>query len=252
MTTEDNLLNAQLHDLVSQVKDKYNYACSDFLDPRQQILAESYLRYEDVDFTFIGGFSDAERKRLAVYTGLDDDEINNIQSQVVKVLQVDIKGSGSINHRNILGSLMGIGIKREKTGDIFIRERTAYVAVAGEIAEYVKFNLTRIDKYNVEIEILDTDDIPEPEQKLKYLNVSVASLRLDCIVAAGFGLSREKAANAIKGEMVKVNWETVKSPAKEVDAAAVISLRGKGRIILEDIKGTTRKGRTSVVIKKLL
>ena len=82
------------------------------------------------------------------------------------------------------------------------------------------------------IEEISLSDIAPRQEKVKEIKTTVASLRLDAIVSSGFGISRTKAADAIKGERVQVNWQPAKGPSQEVRQGDVISLRGKGRMEL--------------------
>jgi len=99
---------------------------------------------------------------------------------------------------------MGLGIKREKIGDILVREDFAFVVVLKDIADYIRINLTKVGNARVEIDIVNPDELDILEPKVKEISSTVASLRLDSVASAGFGISRSKTADLIRGEKVAV------------------------------------------------
>ena len=96
------------------------------------------------------------------------------------------------------------------------------------------------------------DEIPPREQKVKEIRTTVASMRLDVIAAAGFGTSRSKMANEIDVDKVKVNWKDVKSSSQAIKEGDIISLRGRGRVEVAEVMGTTKKGRINLVLRRFI
>ena len=96
------------------------------------------------------------------------------------------------------------------------------------------------------------EDLLQKEEKVKIISATVADLRLDAVAAAGYGVSRSRMADEIKGLNVKVNWKEVKKPAQAVEMGDVISFRGRGRVEIDEIRGTTKKGRISVTLKRYI
>ena len=157
-----------------------------------------------------------------------------------------------LSHRDFLGSLMGLGIKREKIGDILVRDDNCSIIVMEDIAEYLSYNLNKVGNSKVTIELKDVDELEVPEPKTKVLNTTVTSLRLDSVSSAGFGISRSKMVEYIKSEKVSLNWDVTSSLTRLVQQGDTISVRGKGRMVVESIGKTTKKGRIGVVLKKLI
>ncbi len=79
---------------------------------------------------------------------------------------------------------------------------------------------------------------------------TVASLRLDNIVASAFGLSRAKAAEAIRRGMVSVNSMEALKVDMEIKECDKIAMREKGKAVLAEIGGTSRKDRIRIKINK--
>ena len=90
------------------------------------------------------------------------------------------------------------------------------------------------------------------EEKVKIISATVAALRLDAVAAAGYGTSRSRMADEIKSQNVKINWKEAKNAAQSVEAGDVISFRGRGRVELAEVRGTTKKGRFSITLKRYI
>lgn len=248
-TYEDRLLINRLMELAGQCVSHYTYRCTKFLDPRQQTIAEHTLsQCSGIGFHFSGGVSEEERKICIIYhEDLDSEELE-LPISVLKASWV--KTDKRLSHRDILGSLMGSGIKRELIGDIILEEQSAYIICDSDISQYLLYNINKIGSVAVTIAI--AEEVHAIEEKVKIINSTVASLRLDSILGTGFGISRAKAVDIIKSGKVRLNWEEELTPAREIKKDDVISLRGKGRIVLSDISGNTKKDRIKITIKKFM
>lgn len=218
------------------------YAVSDFLSPYERSVIEtlSYLK-RDCDISFYGGYEGAERT-LAVFTPKGEEYI---PSEEITVISLDIRG-GEVNHRDILGSVMALGITRAKTGDIIAGKGSAYLICKAEISSYITDNLERIGRCSVRTSIGSLDILPEPETAEK--SFTVMSPRLDAVVSEGFSVSRTKAADFIKGGICFHNWKNELSASRTVNEGDVITLRGHGRIKVASIGGVSRKGRTFITV----
>ena len=157
-----------------------------------------------------------------------------------------------ITHRDVLGSLMGLGIERTNFGDIIMQTGGAQLIVDAAMADYVKQNFTKIAMVSVSVDDMDIAEIQPKEEKIKEIRTTVASLRLDAVASSGFSVSRTKVVSSINAGLVQVNWQPAKGPAQEVKEGDIISLRGRGRMKIEEITGTSRKGRIGVYLKRFM
>ena len=157
-----------------------------------------------------------------------------------------------LTHRDVLGSLMGLGIERTNFGDIIMQTGGAQLIVDAAMADYVKQNFTKIAMVSVSVEDMDISEIQPKEEKIKEIRTTVASLRLDAVASSGFSVSRTKVVSSINAGLVQVNWQPAKGPAQEVKEGDIISLRGRGRMKIEEITGTSRKGRIGVYLKRFM
>ena len=147
---------------------------------------------------------------------------------------------------------MALGCKREILGDIiFIPEGAQFVADKA-LNTYIMSNLTQIGSATVSLKTIEPSQLLQKEEKVKVISATVAALRLDAVAAAGYGVSRSRMADEIKGLNVKVNWKDAKNAAQNVVEGDIISFRGRGRVEVAEIRGTTKKGRVSVTLKRYI
>ncbi|WP_432665187.1 YlmH/Sll1252 family protein [Wukongibacter baidiensis] len=225
---------------------------TDFLDPYIATICTEILKrdYEYVQFDTTGGFEDAERKVVIIYPDYLDKDDENIPIKVIKI--EDLPKGKKISHREVLGSVLGLGLKREKIGDIIISEDMIQILALEEVARFIELNLTQIGKYNITAYLDHLENIIPKDNEFKIITDTVKSLRLDAISSSGFSESRSKATVDIRKEKVKVNHVPICSPSYNIKEGDVISYRGKGRIILDKVLGKTKKDRLRISIKKFI
>lgn len=170
----------------------------------------------------------------------------------VATIRVSYSDYDTLNHRDFLGSLMGQGIKREILGDLLPGEHSCDVLVLREMASYLASQLSQVGRARVQTREIQLSEIEVPEQKVKVITDTVASLRLDSVMAAGFQQGRSKAAGYINAGKTEVNHMTVTKPDALVAEGDIISARGLGKMRVAKVKGQTKKGRTSLVLEKFL
>lgn len=244
---EDKYLIADVLDKINQCESKYMEVHTGFLDGHQQkIIKEINPRGIDIKTFFYGGYDDAERQ---IFLCLPD-YMQVCDTKIISILRVCIPCKNSLTHRDYLGSLLGLGIKRDVIGDILVYDDGADIIILSEMEEFVLSNLTRIGRVEINTEIKDIGELIIPDVKSYTVNDTVASLRLDVIVASAFGISRVKAVEAIKRGIVFLNNVEVNKIDKSIDENDKITLRGKGKVILKNIGGKSRKDRIYVTYEK--
>ena len=145
---------------------------------------------------------------------------------------------------------MTLGVDREFIGDIIATKDCARILVDKKMCDYFTANLTQIGGSLVKTSIDEPENISAKEERVKEIRATVASLRADSIAAAGFGMSRSKAAQEIAAEKIKLNWQTVKNASQSIKEGDILSLRGRGRLEVSEIRGQTKKGRVGVLLKR--
>lgn len=242
MADELQILKNRFRELSTRSNNRGIYFYSDFLN-----LYEQTVLYNEIKsgFSLYGGFSDAERK-IAVFGS--EDEFGYAPAPpvvIIKAVPLSQKFSDDLTHRDFLGSLMGLGIKRETLGDIIITDNCGYIFCLESMAQYIIDSLTSVRRTTVACEIcekLPENSLPLPKEKL----VIVSSMRLDALISGVYDISRSKSTDLIDGEKVFINGRLAKSTSKPIEAGETVSVRGYGRFYLGDIQGNTKKGRIRI------
>lgn len=251
---EDRLAIARLLDKSEFAGKTRSFSHSDFLDPHQINLAEKLLPSLNVcEYSFYGGYPGAERA-IAVFRPefADDEDLSEYLNGSLKVIEITPLARNNLTHRDYLGALMSLGIKREVTGDILVKEEKCNILVLNDIAGYIAGNLEKIGNTGISLKISEITDLNVPEPKTREIRATLSTLRLDSLCAPAFGISRSLAADFIKAGKVQLNWDVTENPDKAVREGDTVSLRGKGRAVLEKVGGMTKKDRISILIKKLV
>ena len=237
-------------DLAEQVQAGRPYRVTDFMSPAGLVIADAVkANFGGINIISSGGYEGAERLRV-VFVDLHFQGTVDLQIAVLKV-SWDPRFR-LLTHRDVLGSLMGLGIDRTHFGDIIVTSDGAQVIVDETIADFVIQNFTKIAMVTVTVSRMELSELQPKEEKIKEVRTTVASMRLDSIASSGFSTSRTKVVEAIKAGLVQVNWQPAKGPAQEVKEGDVISLRGRGRMQIESITGTSKKGRIGVHLKRFM
>jgi len=248
---EDRLFLSKMVDRAQKAVNSDTVMFSDFIDPYQKSIFEKAFSDEDsFIYSFDGGYEGAEREVVVFCPSYMSTGEREDSRAPLKALKISLKGRENLTHRDCLGAVTALGIKREKIGDIIVREESCNIIVLNEVAEFIRANLEKVGSANVTAEIAEISDIGAPLPRTREINATVASLRLDSISSAGFGISRSRISDFIKAEKVSLNWQATDSPSKQIKEGDTISIKGKGRVVIERVGGTTKKGRISVVLKK--
>ncbi|MNJ60377.1 hypothetical protein D3C77_561000 [compost metagenome] len=158
----------------------------------------------------------------------------------------------SLQHSDYLGAILGLGLKRDKIGDIHVHEDGCHVVVTEEISAFLDVNLRQVHRVGVLTEIVELDALRTASAALEPLDITVASLRLDGIASDVFRLSRSKIVIPIRAGRCRVNWKNEEDPSKLLRAGDVVALQGFGRFKVLETDGMTKKGRHRVRIGKFV
>ena len=212
-----------------------------FLEPPMEIACRAAANFAGCEVAFEGGYEGAERRMAGFYAGGAE-----ALSFPIRRLRVDWNARyGSIGHRDILGALMGLGIERETLGDIAMLKEGALLFVHEDMADYVAANLESCGRVKVRVSPCGEEVAPpEPEGTLLYR--TVPSQRLDAVLAAAYDLSRQKAQEMIRAELVKVDHAVETRADARLEAGSLVSARGLGRFCVREVTGLTRKGRVGL------
>lgn len=246
--SEDKLLLARILDKYEQMERRGIPTATAFLSPREQLLAQALLNTAGIrsGYQFDGGFADAERKLLVFlpeWAESGEDEI--------AFLRASFHGADStLTHRDILGSLMGLGITREKVGDILISPHSADVVTAPQLAEFLLREWDSAGRVRLSVSRILREELQPPQVSVAEVSDTVSSLRLDAVVSAAFSMSRGKAADLIAAGKVSLDHMPCVKTDKTVGQGSTISARGFGKAVVRDCSRVSRKGRIILVIDR--
>ncbi|WP_077617748.1 RNA-binding protein [Bacillus sinesaloumensis] len=222
------------------VENQYSPKLTDFLDPREQEIVKQVIGTNgDTLVDFFGGKEGLERKRALIYPTYfspNEDDYNLSYFELkypVKFVTVD--------HRKVLGSLMSLGLKRSKFGDILTHDERIQLIVAKEIADFVRMNLNSVGKATVSLTEIPVTEILLVNEDWTEQVVTVSSLRLDTVLSSVLNVSRQKVQALIENGLVKVNWKVIDQTSFECKESDVLSVRGYGRSKLHSIDGKTKR-----------
>lgn len=240
--------NAKINDLIRRYNKGEQMVFSSFLTMEESAAADLICRKAGVPYFLYGGHSESERKMLAV----SDLEWNDLLPCFPFVL---LEGNGrdlaSLTHRDVLGALMALGIRRELLGDIIVQEGNIFLFAADHIKEYLIQNVESIGRQSVHLIEVDSDfQLPKP--RFEELRLTVASLRADAVVGSLCHCSREQANRLIDGKSVFINHSLLEKKTKEVRAGDRIIVRGSGKWIIDQCGDLTKKGRSVLLCRKYI
>lgn len=252
---EDKMLLAQVLDKINFMNRSQKIESTDFLDMYQISLVETFLKKINFEnYILYGGFSEAERKILIVFPEkYTIDMVEKNYNKLIKVVRVELtdEQKGKYAHRNYLGGIVKLGLKREKIGDILVFDDGADIITINEFSDILNTQLGTLTRFqNSKIISLELEQIRTRQIKVEEVKIIVPSLRLDNFVSDLAKTSRSKATEIISQERVFINGKNETKPSKQIKKDDIITIRGKGRFIIKDFVGNTRSGRIVTLVEK--
>ena len=247
--SDDKLLLAKLWDKITGGMRRNIAASTGFLSPRELEMAR-FLFGDAEGLHSFGGYEGAERQLLCYLPDyLDEGWLYGEDSPIVCLRATFYEGD-SPSHRDFLGALMGSGISRECVGDICVGVGSCDFFVTAEIATYLLQNFTGAGRVKVRLSQIPLPEASIPEPETVEIRDTLASLRLDSAISAGFRIGRSLAAQHIAAGRAAINGLPCEKPDKQIAEGMKISVRGLGKIKIQSVNGQTKKGRISVVIHR--
>ncbi len=242
------MFEAKIEDLCRRAE-RYEVAASSFLSPAEAFAAEKYIKMRGGDMVavFYGGYEGAERVRLLAapeYLTYDMSEF---------VSAIEVKGSGykKLSHRDYLGALLGLGLERAVIGDIAVMDEfCAVVFCDSRILPFLLSECKSVGSDRVKVRQIALSETLAIRREFEKISDTVASPRLDAVVAALANLSREKASQTIAASLVELNYEVCEKGDKVVAEGAILSIRGHGKYIIRSLSDLTKKGRYRLLADK--
>lgn len=242
MNREEELFQKRLLDLSNLAYQRGIVVFSDFLNLNElNIFHMSRSKFSCREAELFGGSEFAERQMAAfipdaLYRSW------NYPIACIKIIPLQKKFAETLTHRDYLGAILNVGIERSKIGDIFLQEEATYLYCCASMSDFICSNLIRIKHTSIRCEEIDAETL-KPSIELKKKTGTIASERLDAMIALAFQSSRSKFISLIEGKKVFVNGKLITSNAYLVKEGDIVSVRGYGRFLYEGLLSNTKKGR---------
>lgn len=219
-----------------------------FLPPQIWMKVRDFCNSININI-FCYGLTSESEKKLVIFAPAHF----KIEDLNPEITFFKIDGSNkfkNLQHKDFLGSIMSLGLKREALGDILVKNNIAYCISSNDIFNIIKNNLNQINTIPVKIDVTDSEIIPELE--FKEFTDTVVSFRLDSIIASISNLSRNISVNLIESGDVLVNYNVEKSKSKVIEIGSIITIRKKGKFIIDRCLGENKKGKFKILIKQYI
>ena len=260
---QTEFLYARLCDM-REYAQKGVFRTTQFFTPHELVLVRRWLSSDGkgANARIFGGYEHAERARVYFLPDYiaDDDTLsvgelveNYGYEDPTVTLKVRASGFRKLSHRDYMGTVLSLGIERDSIGDIVVcSDSEAYLFCDRAIAEYIISSLTKIANDAARVETVPRPGGDFGERRFKTVRDTVASLRLDALVASAANLSRENAKKAVTSGICELNYESVTSPDAVMEQGDIFSIRGYGKFRLLSVDGENARGRLRISIQKYL
>ena len=240
----DEDVKKRILDLADRCRRKGCVTATGFLSPAECAEIRTLGALKGSSFIISGGAEGCERCAVFFLPEWMDEEMFELSDYISAVSIKSFFGVPS--HRDYLGAVLGLGIERDRIGDIIVSGEDARLFCADSVVKLILGELDKVGRYSVKTELIPLSSVPPVERKVRRLSFTVKSLRLDAVTADMFGISRTNAAEFIRLGAVSLNYAVCEKADAAVKEGDVISVRGKGKGCIAELGGKSRKDRLFV------
>ena len=251
---DERLVLARVMDKLEFTQNRSVPAHTFFLTLAQQEAAERLIAAcGHPAHLFWGGWEGAERKLCAFPPDwMEAEAFQTGEECPITAVTVAVPPDAKPTHRDYLGAILGLGLTREKIGDLLVGEGVCQVLLLREVERVLLTQLSQVGRARVKVTACPLAELRPPEQKTRTIRDTVAALRLDAVASTGFSLSRSKMASLISSGKLTLNGRECDKPDRVVEAGDVLTCRGMGKCVLTEVSGTSKKGRIMIVMERYL
>ena len=248
---EDRMTAAQIADKLEQCTRQNRLTHTMFLTPHQRAVARQVVVCcGEPPHRIMGGHPEAERCVMLFLPDYMDAESIPEEELPFGAIRAEWGYGAVLSHRDILGSLMAQGVRREVLGDILVAENGCDVIALRECIPFLRDNWLSAGRTGLHPVEIPLSGLRIPAAGGKTVRDTVASLRLDAVLGSGFSISRGKAADLIAAGRVSLNGCECMKPDRQLAEGDILSVRGQGRLILREIGGLSKKGRFYITVER--
>ena len=224
-----------------------------FLSPAQRVAVEGLINASGHPrHLFTGGYEGAERTICVFLPDWMEEEDWPSGDHPLSALRFSAPAGASLSHRDWLGSIMGLGLTREKIGDLLVEENRCQVLLLAETEGILSSQLDKVGRYPVTCAPLSLSELTVPQRTVRVIRDTFATMRLDAVTASGFSLPRSKAAALISSGRVSLNHVECTKPDRTVSEGDTITCRGSGKCVVKQINGQSKKGRIMAELERYI
>ncbi len=251
---EERMLLARVLDKLELAEHRGAPAHSPFLSPGEQALVSDLLaRCGHPRHLFFGGYEGSERNICCFLPQWQEPEdVLEDEQGPLAALEAVFPADADLSHRDILGGLMGLGITREKLGDILVDQGRCQVVALREALPILLSQWDSAGRWRLKVRQLPLGELSPKPPQVRVIRDTVASLRLDAVLAAGFSTSRGKAGELVSAGRVSVNHRECTKADHPVEQGDVLSCRGLGKCVVKEVLGQSRKGRMMILLERYI
>lgn len=248
--TDDYVFVSKIAELIEYVKSGRGFRFSNFLDLHQRSIVSEIINYEKFNsVSFFGGYDNAERV-IALFSS---EEYSGDKTRFpISVLKISYYKEDKPGHRDILGALIALGIKRETIGDIVKTSDSYIVFVREQLRDYIIQNFTKAGRYIIKCSEISDFNPDEIIAEYKEIKDTVSSNRADCVISSICGISRSESSHLIKSGLVFVNSANIYDVTYNIKDGDIISVRGYGKYKIDSFGSLSRKNRIFINAKKYI
>ncbi|MCR5546387.1 MAG: hypothetical protein K6F30_07935 [Lachnospiraceae bacterium] len=249
MDKNDSILVHRFHDMATKASRSGGVVFSNFLNLNELNLLSEERNNLEASFDLFGGFSNAERQIACFQSDAFSLYSNKEIEYPMYCIQIDYaskKYAEKLSHRDVLGSLMNLGIERDLLGDIIFYKDSIYVFALQTAKELILSDLSKIRHTQVRTRVVPLDEF-HYEPDYKECTIMIASNRLDAFVASVCNLSRQKSSEYILSEKVFINGKLITNHNSKLEEGDIVSLRGYGKLKVISFPGVTKKGKMKII-----
>lgn len=251
---ERELLKAKINDKYKFANSKNKITNTDFFNMAERSVAEQFLKENFIkNYIFFGGNGDESDRNILIFfpEKFTKEMVQKNYDKILSVIRIELPKDEEYEHRIYLSGIMKLGIKREKVGDILVKKNGADIIVLNEVSQFLLTNLQDLTRFRrAKFSIVNINDVETQEKEFDHIKIIVSSIRLDCFVSELARTSRTKAVELIESQRVFVNYNLETKFSKKINEGDTITIRGKGKFIVENIVSKTKSDKYFVNIKK--
>lgn len=251
---DERILLARAMDKMDLARQRGVPACTGFLSPQERASVEALINASGHPrHLFFGGFEGAERTVCAFLPDWQEEEDwRDGEDCPVCALRASFPEDASLTHRDFLGSILGLGLDREKVGDLLVAPGCCDLVVLREIEDFLLLHLENAGRTRLKLKSVPLSQLAPREVEVKTIRDTVATLRLDAVAASAFSLSRGRAGDLISSGKLQLNYRECVKPDRAVAQGDVLSCRGLGKCVVKTVGGLSKKGRTMIELERYI